>query len=66
MAPTDHGCRRHPQAAMVPHTWRRCMRQSANILGDCFMQRRWEWGKMATAIDHLGHDALADVVGFCE
>ena len=37
--PNDHGGRRRPTAAMVPHSQQRRVRQSANILGDCFMRR---------------------------
>ena len=40
--------------------------QSANILGDCFMRMRQEWGTMAAVVGHLGHDVSTDVVGCCE
>jgi hypothetical protein len=59
---TDHGDSRRPTAAMVPHSQRRRIRQSANILGDCFMWRRREWGTMAAVVGHLGHGALTEVV----
>ncbi len=47
---------------MVSHYWRRRIRQSANILGDRCVCRHWEWGIMAAAVGHLGHDVLTDVV----
>jgi hypothetical protein len=28
------------------------------------MRQHWEWGTIAAAIGHLGHDALTDVVGW--
>ena len=40
----NHGGRRRPTAAMVPHSRRRDIRQSANMLGDCSMQRLRVWG----------------------
>jgi hypothetical protein len=49
---------------VVPHSWRHRIQQSANILGDCCMHQRREWGIIAAAIVHLGHDALTDVVGW--
>jgi hypothetical protein len=48
---------------MVPHFLRCCKQQSANMLGDCCEHRRWEWGTMAAAVSHLGHDVSADIVG---
>jgi hypothetical protein len=47
---------------MVPHSRRQHIQQSANILGDCFMRQRHEWGTMAADVGHLGHDALTDIV----
>ncbi len=47
---------------MVPHSRCHCIRQSAIILGDCCMRQRREWGTIAAAIGHLGHDGLADIV----
>jgi hypothetical protein len=49
---------------MVPHTRRRRIQQSANILGDCCMRQRREWGTMGAAIGHLGHNASTDIVGW--
>ena len=40
---------------MVPHSRRRHIRQSANIMGDCFMRRRREWDTVAAVVGHLGH-----------
>jgi hypothetical protein len=48
---------------MVPHSWHCHIRQSANILGDCCVHRRREWGTMAAAVGQLGHDVSTDVVG---
>ncbi len=48
---------------MVPHSRRRRIRQSANILGDRCVRQRWEWGTMAAAVGQLGHDLLTDVDG---
>ncbi len=48
---------------MVPHSQRRCTRLSANILGDRCVRWRQEWGTMAAAVGHLGHDVSTDVVG---
>ncbi len=48
---------------MVPHSWRRRIQQSTNILGDCCLRLRQEWGTMVAAVSHLGHDALTDIVG---
>ncbi len=31
---------------------------------DCCMPQRREWGTMVTAVGHLGHDMLMDIVGF--
>jgi hypothetical protein len=50
-------------AAIVPHSLHRRIHQSANILGDCCLHWRWEWGIMAAAVGHLGQDALTDIVG---
>jgi hypothetical protein len=64
--PTDHGGPRLPTAmvAMVPH-FRRCrIRQSANILGNCCLHQRLEWGTMAAAVGYLGHNASTDIVGW--
>jgi len=49
----NHGGRRRPTAAMVPHSRRRDIRQSANMLGDCSMQRLRVWGTMAATVDHF-------------
>jgi hypothetical protein len=49
---------------MVAHSWRHRLRQSANILGDCCMRQCQEWGIIAAAIGHLGHNASTDVVGW--
>ncbi len=49
---------------MMPHSRRHRTQKSANILGDCCMHQRWEWGTMAATIGHLGHEALTDVVGW--
>jgi len=51
---------------MVPHSQRRRMQQSANMLVDCRMRPCREWGTMADAVGHLGHDVLTDVVCCCE
>jgi hypothetical protein len=51
-------------AAMVPHSRRRLIQQSANILGDGSVRRRQEWGTMVTVVGHLGHDMSADIVVF--
>ncbi len=59
----DLGGRRRPTAAMVSHSRRRCIRQSANILGNRCVRRRREWGTMAAAVGQLGHDVSTDVVG---
>ncbi len=48
---------------MVPHSRRCRIWQSANILGDCCVCRRWEWGTMAANVGHLSHDVSTDVVG---
>jgi hypothetical protein len=44
-------------AAVVPHSWCRCIRQSAYMLVDCFLSWGREWGTMAAAVGHLDHDA---------
>jgi hypothetical protein len=62
----DHGGHRRPTAVVVPHSRRRRIRQSANIMDDYFMRRRREWDTMAAVADHLGHDMLTDVVGCCD
>jgi hypothetical protein len=62
--PTDHCGRSRSTATMVPHSWRRRIRQSANILGDCCLRRPQEWGTMAAVVGHLGHNVSTDVVGF--
>jgi hypothetical protein len=49
---------------MVPHSRRHRIQQSANILGNRCMRQRREWGTMATAIGHLGHNELMVVVGW--
>ncbi len=49
---------------MVPHSRRHRIRQSANILGNCCMHQRQEWGIIAAAISHLVHDALMNIVGW--
>ncbi len=49
---------------MVPHSRRHRMQQSANILGNCCMRQRREWGIIAATIGHLGHDASTYVVGW--
>jgi hypothetical protein len=49
---------------MVPYLRCRHIQQSANILGDYCLHRRWEWGTMAAAIGHLGQDALMYAVGW--
>ncbi len=48
---------------MVPHSRRCGIQQSANILGDRCVHWRQEWGTMAAAVGHLGHNVLTDVVG---
>ncbi len=48
---------------MVPHSRRRRIQQSSNILGNCHLRWRQEWGTMAAAVGHLGHDTLKDVMG---
>jgi hypothetical protein len=48
---------------MVPHSRRRRLQQSANMQGDRCVPRRQEWGTMAAAVGHLGHNVLTDVVG---
>ncbi len=48
---------------MVPHSRRRHIRQSANILHDCCVHWHREWGTMAAAVGHLGHDVSTKVVG---
>jgi hypothetical protein len=53
--PIDHGGRRRPTAAMVPHS-----------MSDCCMWRRREWDTMAAVVGHLGHDVSTDVVGCCD
>ncbi len=50
-------------ATMVPHSRRRRIQQSANILGDHCVHQCWEWGTMTDAVGHLSHDVLTDVVG---
>jgi hypothetical protein len=62
--PQDHGGCRLPKAAMMPHSLRRGVQQSANIPGDFCLHWRQEWGTMAAAVGHLGLDELADVVGW--
>jgi len=52
----DHGGHRGPTAAVVPHSRRRRIRQSANIMDDYFMRGRWEWD----------NDVSTDVVGCCD
>ncbi len=49
---------------MVPHTRHHRTRQFANILGNCCMRQRQEWGTMAATIGHLGHDLSMDIVGW--
>ncbi len=51
-------------AAMVSHSRRHRIWQSANIMGDCCLCQRQEWGTMAAAIGHLGHNALTDIAGW--
>jgi hypothetical protein len=48
---------------MVPHSRRRRIQQSANKMGDHCVRRRWEWGTMAAAVGHLGHDVSSDIEG---
>jgi hypothetical protein len=48
----------------VPHSRRRRIQQSANILGNYCLHSHWEWGTMAAAVSHLGHNGLMDVVGW--
>ena len=48
---------------MVPHSQRWHIQQSSNILGDCSVWQHREWGTMATAVGHLGHDVSTDIVG---
>jgi hypothetical protein len=48
---------------MVPHSRRRRIRQSANILGNRCVRRRWEWGTMVAAVGQLDHNVSTDVVG---
>jgi hypothetical protein len=48
---------------MVPHSRHHHIQQSANILGDRCVRWRWEWGTMAAAVGHLGHNVSTDVVG---
>jgi hypothetical protein len=47
---------------VLPHSWRRRIRQSANILGDCSLQRRRDWGTRTAVVGHLGHNVLTDIV----
>ncbi len=47
----------------MPHSWRRRIQQSANILGDCCVRRCPEWGTMVAAVGHLGHNVSTDIVG---
>jgi hypothetical protein len=54
--------RRCPTAAMVPHSRRRHIQQSGQLL----MWRRQEWGTTAAVVSHLGYDVLTDVVGCCD
>jgi hypothetical protein len=58
----DHGGRRRPTAAMVPHSQRRRIQQSANILGYCCMRWRREWGTMSAVVDHFGHKTSTGAV----
>ena len=62
----DHGGHRCPTAVVVPHSRRRRIRQSANIMDDCFMRWRREWDTIAAVVGHLGHDVSKDVVGCCD
>ena len=62
----DHGGRRRPTAAMVPHSRCRRIRQSANSMSDCCMWRRREWDTMTAVVGRLGHDVSKDVVGCCD
>ena len=62
-APTGHGGHRRLTATIVPHSLRHHIQQSSSMLGDCCVGRRWEWGIVEAAVDHVGHDALMDVVG---
>jgi hypothetical protein len=62
--PAELGGRRLPTAAIVPHSRRHRIQQSANILGDCCMHQHREWGIIAAVIGHLGHDASTDIVGW--
>ncbi len=48
---------------MVPHSRRRCIQQSANILGDHCVRWHQEWGTMAAAVGRFGHDVSTGVVG---
>ncbi len=54
---------RHPMTAMVPHSRRCRILQSASILGDHCVRRHLGWGTMVAAVGHLGHDVSTDVVG---
>jgi hypothetical protein len=47
----------------VPHSQRRRIQQSANILGDRCVRWHWELGTMAATVSHFGHDMSTDVVG---
>ncbi len=60
--PADLGGLRCPSAAMVPHSQRCHIWQLANKLGDRCVHRCWEWGTMAAAVGHLGHNVLMDIV----
>ncbi len=64
--PTESGGCCLPMAAMVPHSWRHRIRQSPNILGNCCLCWCQEWGTMAAAVGHLGHNASTDVVGLLQ
>ena len=61
--PTDHSGGSRPTAPMVPHSRRRCIQQSANILVDCSVRQSREWGTMSAVVCHLGHSVSTDVVG---
>jgi hypothetical protein len=64
--PTDYDSHHRPMAAMAPHSWRNRIQQSANMLGDCCMWRRWEWGTMAAAVDHLCRNVSTELWDFCD
>ena len=57
-APTGHGGHRSLTATIVPHSLRHHIQQSSSMLGDCCVRRRWEWGIVEAAVDHV-----MDVVG---